>query len=161
MDESKKNFLKNICKYCINNFIISNSGPIIPSLIYELCKFLDMDAMAVRGILTIHINNQFSRSFAHCFNICDGIIIDSTIYQYAIMNRQIEHIIPMYIVENFPYYIDYTIQNELPQTCYFKFSEKFLKNTIRKLQSNEYPNPKKFDIIQDSKKHNLFFNRQL
>ncbi|WP_446899094.1 hypothetical protein ACSVC9_04135 [Clostridium sp. LBM24168] len=161
MDKYRRNFFKKLCKYCIDNYTISNSGPIISSLIYSLCKYLDIDAMAVRGILTIHINEKYSKNFAHCFNTYNGIIIDASIYQYAIMNKKIEHLIPIYIVESIPYHIEYTIQKEIPEDYRFKFSHRFLENLIIKIQAMDEKNivPERFDLTEDSRKQNLFYCR--
>ncbi|MBV4415549.1 hypothetical protein [Clostridium tyrobutyricum] len=159
MDTNKKRFLKNICKYCVSNYMVSNSSPIMSSLIYHICKFLDMDSMAVQGIVTLHINEFSSKSFAHCFNVCDGIIIDASIYEYALINRRISHIIPMYIVDSIPYNISYTVQNEIPIDYRFKFSNKFVNNIINEIKFVDDIYLGKFNLIDDAKKKNLFYCR--
>ncbi|MCH3963215.1 MAG: hypothetical protein LKE46_02990 [Clostridium sp.] len=161
MDKNTKNFFRKLCKYCLDNYTISNSGPIISSLIYFLCKSLDIDAMAVRGLLTIHIDDNYSKNFAHCFNVYNGIIIDASIYQYALINRRIAHLVPMYIVETIPYHIEYTVYEEISEDYRFKFSHKFLENLIDKVESMNEDDiyPEGFDIIEDSRKQNLFYYR--
>ncbi|WP_416176539.1 hypothetical protein [Clostridium sp.] len=159
MKKQEKIFFENICKYCIKNYTISNSSPIISSLIHEICNFLDIDSIAVRGVITININENLSRSFAHCFNLCNGVIVDSTIYEYALINNNLKHLIPLYVVENIPYNIDYIVQDELPKNQQFKFSKKFLKDTLDKIQSTDNIYLNRFNLIEDSKKQNLFFCR--
>lgn len=157
MNKSDKDILKKICEYCITNYSISNSSPIISSLIYELCKFHNIDAIPVQGIITICINNIYSRSFAHCFNVYDGIIIDASIYEYALINKRIEHLIPMYIVDHIPYHIEYSIQNPMSEDYRFKFSKEFLSTISNNIKFMDHIHLKRFNLTNDSKKQNLFY----
>lgn len=157
MKKSEKIFFKNLCQYCIGKYTILNSGPLISSLIYQLCKYVDMDVPAIQGILRVHINENYSRSFAHCFNIYNGIIIDASIYQYALTNKVISHLFPIYIFSIVPEHIDYIMQRRLNANSQIKFSREFLKNALENIQNNNFKSVKRFDLIEDSKKENLFY----
>lgn len=160
MNKSEKIFLRDTCIYCIKNYSILNSSPIISSLIYQICKMSNIDCMPVRGIVKIRINQNITRTFAHCFNVGDGIIIDASIYEYAIMHKQISDSIPFYVVENIPCSIEYIVESELPRNHQFNFPDTFLKNIIKNIKSAKKLSLYKFNMIDDSKKSNLFFCRQ-
>ncbi|ADK14202.1 conserved hypothetical protein [Clostridium ljungdahlii DSM 13528] len=157
MNISEKTFLKNVCKYCINKYTISNNGPLIASLIYQICKHEDMDVPAMQGILRIYINKNYSRSFAHCFNVYRGVIVDASLYQYALVNKPIENLFPVYIVDATPPHIEYTIYNEIKKDSQVKFSDKFLENTLKNIKGNSTYPIKRFTLLEDSKKEELFF----
>ncbi|MCI1943774.1 hypothetical protein [Clostridium luticellarii] len=157
MRKNEKILFENICKYCIGKYTLLSSGPLIPSLICQLCKYADMDVPVIRGILRVQINENYIRSFAHCFNIYNGSIIDASIYEYALTNKAIGHLFPIYILDNIPPHIDYIMQEELVVDSQVKFSEQFLKNSLEKIQNNNLEFVKRFTLIEDSKKENLFY----
>ncbi|MFL0196520.1 hypothetical protein ACJDU8_13275 [Clostridium sp. WILCCON 0269] len=157
MNNSEKNFLNNVCKYCVNKYTVSNSGPLIASLIQQLCKYVNMDLPAVQGIVRLHINENYSRSFAHCFNIYDGGIIDASIYQYSLIYKSIENLFPTYIVCNTPEHIDYIINNKMQPKSIVKFNDEFLKSILEDIKNIELPEIKRFNLNEDSKKKNLFY----
>lgn len=159
MKNSKKIFLKNICEYCMGKYMLLNSGPLISSLICQLCKYVDMDVPAIHGIIRIHISENYSRSFAHCFNIYDGIIIDASIYEYALTNKAISHLFPTYVLSNVPEHMDYIMHGELTVDSQIKFSDKFLKNILENIRNNTFGPVKRFSLMEDSKKENLFYCR--
>ena len=157
MNISEKTFLENVCKYCINTYTISNNGPLIASLICQICKHEDMDVPAMQGILRIYINENYSKSFAHCFNIYRGVIVDASLYQYALVNKPIENLFPVYIVNTTPPHIEYTIYNEVKKDSQIKFSNKFLENALKSIKENDPYPVKRFTLLEDSKKEELFF----
>lgn len=135
MKESEKNFLKSLCKYCISKYTISNSGPLISSLIYQLCKYVDIDVPVIQGVLRVHINDNYSRSFAHCFNVYKGIVLDASIYQFALTNRAIGHLFPVYVFGNVPAHIDYIMERILTVDFQTKFSKNFWKMYLEMLKT--------------------------
>ncbi|MCE7700212.1 MAG: hypothetical protein K8E24_015740 [Methanobacterium paludis] len=157
MKNFEKTFLKSICEYCIGKYMILNSGPLIASLIYQLCKYADMDVPAIRGIVCVHINENYSRNFAHCFNIYNGTIIDASIYEYALTNKVISHLFPTYVLSNVPEHMDYIMHGELTLDSQIKFKDKFLKNALENIRNNDFEPVKRFTLIEDSKKENLFY----
>ena len=157
MNNSEKAFLKNVCKYCIDNYTISNNGPLIASLIDQLCLHVNMDVPAVQGILHLRINDNCSRSFAHCFNVYNGSIIDASIYQYALIYRSIENLFAIYVVQNTPDYIDYRIDAKMNRKHRFKFNKKLLQNILEDIKNFNSPEIKRFNLNEDSKKKNLFY----
>ena len=159
MKVSEKNFLENVCKYCINKYTISNNGPLISSFIYQICKYEDMDVPSMQGILRIYLNQNYSRNFAHCFNVYQGAIVDASLYQYALVNKPIENFFPVYIVNIPPPHIDYIIYNEIKKDSQIKFSNKFLENALKSIKSSNFSPIKRFTLLEDSKKEELFFCR--
>ncbi|APM38640.1 hypothetical protein [Clostridium kluyveri] len=157
MKISEKAFFKNVCKYCIDKYTISNNGPLMASLINQLCNRIDMDVPAVQGILCLRINDNYSRSFAHCFNVYNGNIIDASIYQYALIYRSIESLFPTYVVQNTPDYIDYRIDNKMSIRHNVKFNEELLENILKNIEDKDLPEIKRFNLNEDSKKENLFY----
>ncbi|WP_368487801.1 hypothetical protein [Clostridium sp. BJN0013] len=157
MNNAEKTFFKNVCKYCIDKYIISNNGPLIASLINQLCNHVNMDVPAVQGIVRLHVNDNYSRSFAHCFNVYNGNIIDASIYQYALIYRSIENLFPIYVVQNIPDYIDYRIDNKMSIKHKVKFNEKLLENILKNIKDRDLPEIKRFNLNEDSKKKNLFY----
>ncbi|BAH06208.1 hypothetical protein [Clostridium kluyveri] len=157
MKISEKTFFKNVCKYCIDKYTISNNGPLMASLINQLCNRIDMDVPAVQGIVRLRINDNYSRSFAHCFNVYNGNIIDASIYQYALIYRSIENLFPTYVVQNTPDYIDYRIDNKMSIKHKVKFNKELLENILKNIEDKDLPEIKRFNLNEDSKKENLFY----
>lgn len=157
MNNTEKMFLKNICKYCIDKYTILNNGPLIASLINQLCNHVNMDVPAIQGIVRLHINDNYSRSFCHCFNVYNGCIIDASIYQYALIYRSIENLFPTYIVQNTPEYMDYIIDNKMSTKHKVKFSEKVLESILKDISGKNLPDIKRFNLVEETKKENLFY----
>lgn len=157
MKAFEKTFLENVCKYCISKYTISNNAPLIASLIYQICKHENMYVPAIQGILRICINENYSKSFAHCFNVYRGVIIDASLYQYALVNKAIENLFPLYIVSTTPSHIDYIIHNEIKKDSQVRFSDKFLENTLKNIKKSNFSHIKRFSLLEDSKKEELFF----
>lgn len=148
--------IRSICKYCINSYQISNSAPIMSSFIYQLCRELDIYVPAVRGILSVEVKG-YKRQFAHCFNIYNCDIIDATIYQYAFINKSIDILFPVFVAGNVPENIDYLIHNEIKLDSQIKFKKDYLNRVLDEIKQIDNINLKKFNLLEDSKKENLFY----
>lgn len=148
--------IKSICNYCINRYQILNSAPIISSFIYQLCRELDIDAPAVQGILSIEVNG-YKRQFAHCFNKYKFNIVDATIYQYAFINKSIDHLFPILVIGNTPDNIEYSIHNEIKWDSQIKFRKDYLHKVLNEIKQSSNITLKKFTLLEDSKKENLFY----
>lgn len=148
--------IRSICKYCINRYQISNSSPILSSFIYQLCKELDIYVPAVRGILSVEVKG-YKRQFAHCFNIYKCDIIDATIYQYAFINKSIDDLFPVFVAGSVPENIDYLIHNEIKLDSQIKFKKNYLNKVLNEIKQIDNINLKKFSLLEDSKKENLFY----
>lgn len=153
---SNMEIIKSICCYCINRYQISNSAPIISSFIYQLCKELDIDVPAVRGILSVEVKG-YKRQFAHCFNIYNCDIIDATIHQYAFINKSIDTLFPIFVAGNVPENIEYLIHNEIKLDSQIKFRKQYLNKILDEINQSGNINLKKFSLLEDSKKENLFY----
>lgn len=148
--------IRSICKYCTNSYQISNSAPIMSSFIYQLCRELDIYVPAVRGILSVEVKG-YKRQFAHCFNIYNCDIIDATIYQYAFINKSIDILFPVFVAGNVPENIDYLIHNEIKLDSQIKFKKDYLNRVLDEIKQIDNINLKKFNLLEDSKKENLFY----
>lgn len=153
---TKMEIIRLICKYCINRYQISNSAPIISSFIYQLCRELDIDVPAVQGILSVEVKG-YKRQFAHCFNIYKCDIIDATIYQYAFINKSIDALFPVFVAGGAPENIDYLIHNEIKLDSQIKFKKDYLNKVLNEIKQIDNINLKKFSLLEDSKKENLFY----
>lgn len=148
--------IRSICKYCINRYQISNSAPILSSFIYQLCRELDIYVPAVRGILSVEVKG-YKRQFAHCFNIYKCDIIDATIYQYAFINKSIDTLFPVFVAGSVPENIDYLIHNEVKLDSQIKFKKDYLNKVLDEIKQIDNINLKKFSLLEDSKKEDLFY----
>jgi hypothetical protein len=99
-----------------------NSSRLISSLIYQCGRILEMDLIAVSGILYVEING-YKRQYAHCFNIYKSNIIDASIYQFAMMYQNVEEKFPLYVCTNIPEHIEYKIMDEIKYTTQLKFKK--------------------------------------
>lgn len=151
-----KGFFENLCKYCIENYQVMSSGRMISSLIYQCCKELGMDATAVEGLLVLEING-YKRQYAHCFNVYKSNIIDASIYQFALMNKAIENMFPLYVVGSMPEHIEYSIMKEIKYENQMRFKKSIVNSIIKSCKEEGSIVVDKFTIIEDSKKKNLFY----
>lgn len=155
MKNTEKELFTKICSYCIKKYQISNSGPIMASLIYQLYRYMDIDVPACQGILYVEINGH-KRQYTHCFNVYNGQIIDVSIYQFALINKSIEHLFPLFIIGALPQHLEYKISNEIKYNSMMKIKDEYLKFILREVSDEKVPNIKRFDVITDAKKENLF-----
>lgn len=153
---NEKKMLENVCKYCISKYQILNNAPILSSFIYQLGKKLQIDIPAVRGIIHVEVNG-YKLQFAHCFNVCNGQIVDTSIYQYALINQRIENLFPLYIVGMTPDHIDYSISSEIKYKSQFRFKDEYLSKTLKEIKDLKHIELRRFSIIEDAKKENLVF----
>ncbi|WP_081504350.1 hypothetical protein [Clostridium sp.] len=126
------------------------------SLIYQCCKELDMDVPAIEGLIFVEING-YRRQYAHCFNVCGTNIIDASIYEFALINKIIENLFPLYIVGNIPSHIEYSVMKEIKLQNQIKFKNDIIKKVIRESENYTNIDISRFSIVDDSKKDNLFF----
>lgn len=150
------NTIKNICRYCLVNFETCHSSRLMSSLIYQICKELDIDVPAVEGLMYVNINGC-RRPFAHCFNIYHGAIIDSTVYSYALMNKSIEGLFPLFIAGTPPDHMDYVVHGEIKYNFQHKFKVQLLDSIISQLDQYSDIEIKRFDEFEDARKKNLFW----
>ncbi|NMM64050.1 hypothetical protein HBE96_15490 [Clostridium sp. P21] len=156
MDLQEKELMNTICKYCINKYQILNNAPILSSFIYQLGKKLDLDIPSIRGVLNVEVNG-YKRLFAHCFNVYNGQIVDTSIYQYALINKSIKHLFPLYIVEITPSHIEYSINSEVKYECQFKFKDEYLSKALNEIRTFNNIDLKRFSISDDCKKENIIY----
>ncbi|MDD3224438.1 MAG: hypothetical protein PHX70_07020 [Clostridium sp.] len=155
MDENLK-FLEKLCAYCISNYTVASSGRLISTLIYQCGRKLDFDISAVEGILYVEING-YKRQYAHYFNVYKSSIIDASIYQYALIYKNVEDRFPLYVAgDNMPSNIEYSIRGEINYFSQFKFKDYMLDKIIENAYNNDIIIPKRFSNIEDGKKKNLF-----
>ncbi|AKN32549.1 hypothetical protein Ccar_17460 [Clostridium carboxidivorans P7] len=156
MNLEKSKMMDTICKYCISRYQVLNNAPILSSLIYQLGRKLQIDIPAIRGILYVEVNG-YKRQYAHCFNVYNGQIVDSTIYQYALINKGIEHLFPLYVVGIAPSHIDYSINSEIKYECQFKFKDEYLSKILKDIKDSNDIKLERFSLLEDSKKETLIF----
>lgn len=155
MKNTEKELFTNICSYCIKKYQILNNGPTIANLIYQLCRYMDIDVPACQGILYVEING-YKRQYAHCFNVYNAQIIDASIYQFALINKSIEHMFPLFIVGVLPEHLEYKISNEIKYNSMIKIRDEYLKHVLREISDEKESKIERFDITYDAKKENLF-----
>jgi hypothetical protein len=156
MNLKEKELIANICTYCINKYQILNNAPILSSFVYQLGRKLQIDIPVVRGILHVEVNG-YKRHFAHCFNVYNGQIVDTCIYQYALINQCIEHLFPLYIIGMTPSHIDYSVSSEIKYESQFRFKDEYLSKTLKEIKSLNHIELKRFSMIEDCKKETLIF----
>lgn len=148
----------NLCKYIINNYQIMNSGKIISSLIYQCSKEVGLDVPAVEGLIFVEING-YRRQYAHCFNTRGMDIIDASIYEFALINKRIENLFPLYITGNIPSHIEYSIIEEIKYENQIKFNKCIIDKIIIEAKNYDEVIINRFSENEDSKKENLFYLR--
>lgn len=152
---SNEEFLRKICLYCINNYQIMNSSRMISSLIYQCGRILEMDLTAVEGILYVEING-YKRQYAHCFNVYRSSIVDASIYQFAMMYKNVEGSFPLYISINLPDNIEYKVMHEIKYETQLKFECELLNKIISEAADGDNFLENRFSLADDSSKDNLF-----
>lgn len=153
--ENTSDFLNNLCLYCVSNYEVMNSARIMSSFIYQCGRLLNLDIMAVEGILYVEING-YKRQYAHCFNTYKSNIIDASIYQYALIYKNVENKFPLYISEKLPIHIEYKISNEIKYMNQVKFSKHLLNKVINEAKAATNLKKERFSLMEDNKKENLF-----
>lgn len=156
MKTEEKDFLIKICRFCINKYQVINSAPLMSSFIYELCKKSEMDVPAVEGILHVEVNGRILQ-YSHCFNVFNSTIIDASVYQFALMNKSIENIFPLFVVGDAPETLDYSILHEIRKGSRTTFSSNLIESTLKAAGSQEQIELKRFSLEEDAKKQNLFY----
>lgn len=155
MKNTEKELFTKICSYCIEKYQITNNSPTIASFIYQLCRFIDIDVPACEGILYVEVNG-YKRQYAHCFNVYNAQIIDASIYQFALVNKPLEQLFPLFIIDALPQHIEYKILDELKYKNMLKFKQEYLEYVLREVSDKKEFTINRFDIIADAKKENLF-----
>ncbi len=148
--------IKNICRYCLSNFQLRDSSRLMSSLIYQLCRELDLDVPAVEGLIYVDING-LRRPFAHCFNVYQSHIVDSSIYSFALLNKSIEGLFPLFIAGTPPDHLDYVVHGEIKYNSQHIFKKEFLNKIISKLGNCSELEIRRFCDLEDAKKESLFW----
>lgn len=150
------NLFHNLCKYIMKNYQVMNSSKITSGLIYQCCRELEMDVPAVEGLVFVEVNG-YKRQYAHCFNAQGTTIIDASIYEFALINKIIEDLFPLYIAGNVPAHIEYSIIKEIKYENQSKFNKDIINRIIEESQNYGDMIVNRFSMIEDSKKKNLFY----
>lgn len=156
MDSREKIFFGNLCKVCISNYQILNSSNLVSALVSQVARLKGIDVPFMNGILYVEISGR-KRSYAHCFNMYKGQVIDASIYGHALFNKNYEELFPLYIVGNEPDHIEYYVLSEVHLDSQFKFQKDFLESIIYKIDNYKHTKIKRFNEIEDSRKKNLFY----
>lgn len=156
MDSREKIFFGNLCKMCIFNYQILNSSDLVSALVSQVARLKGIDVPFIKGILYVEISGR-KRSYAHCFNMYKGQVIDATIYGHALFNKNYEELFPLYIVGDEPDHIEYSVLSEVYLDSQFKFRDDFLESIIYKVDNYKDTKIKRFNEVEDSRKKNLFY----
>jgi len=156
MDTSQRQTVENLLKYCLLNFQIRGGSRIISSFIYQVLRELDIDAPAVEGIIYVEIKGH-PRPFAHCFNVSSCDIIDGTVYGFALLNKAVADLFPLYIIGNPPDHMEYCVTKELKPASQFQFRKEYLEKVISELDLYHNASVERFSDISDSRKQDLFY----
>ncbi|WP_155241962.1 hypothetical protein [Clostridium pasteurianum] len=154
------NLFHNLCKYIMKNYQVMNSSKMTANLIYECCRELEMDVPAVEGLIFVEVNG-YKRQYAHCFNVQGTTIIDASVYEFALINKRIENLFPMYIVGNIPAHIEYSIMKEIKYEDQIRFNKKIIDKIIIEAKNYNDVTIDRFSENEDSKKENLFYLRSI
>lgn len=150
------NLFHNLCKYIMKNYQVMNSSKMIAGLIYQCCRELGMDVPAVEGLIFVEVNG-YKRQYAHCFNVQGTTIIDASIYEFALINKVIEDLFPLYIAGNVPSHIEYSVMKEIKYENQSKFKKEIINRIIRESRNYSDIRVDRFSMIEDSKKESLFY----
>ena len=150
------NLFHNLCKYIMGNYQVMNSSRMIASLIYQCCRELGMDVPAVEGLIFVEVNG-YKRQYAHCFNVQRTTIIDASIYEFALINKIIEDLFPLYIAGNIPSHIEYSVMTEIKYENQSKFKKDIINRIIKESQDYSDIIINRFSVVEDNKKKNLFY----
>lgn len=156
MNTDERRTVENLIKYCLLNFQIKGCSRMISSFIYQVLKELDIDAPAVEGIIYVEINGR-QRPFAHCFNARSCDIIDGSVYGFALLNKAVGDLFPLYILGDPPDHMEYCITKEIKPASQCQFRKEFLACVISQLDSLSYIQVERFDDLADSLKQDLFY----
>lgn len=156
MNTDERRTVENLIKYCLLNFQIKGCSRIISSFIYQVLKELDIDAPAVEGIIYVEINGR-PRPFVHCFNARSCDIIDGSVYGFALLNKAVGDLFPLYILGDPPDHMEYCITKEIKPASQCQFRKEFLACVISQLDSLSYIQVERFDDLADSRKQDLFY----
>jgi len=156
MNTAERNIIENSVKYCLLNFKIRGNSRIIASFLYQLLKRQGIEAPAAEGLVYVEIKG-LRRPFAHCFNVKSCDIIDGSIYSFALINKTISDLFPLYIVGTPPEHIDYFVSKEIKPESQFIFKNELLDSIISTLHEYQGIRPERFDDLSDSKKQDIFY----
>lgn len=156
MNSDERKIIESLVKYCLVNFKIRGSSRIISSFIYQVLREMDIYAPAVEGIFYADIKGR-PRPFVHCFNIRSCDIIDASVYGFALLNKAVEDLFPLYIIGIPPDHMDYYITKELKPDSQQQFKKEFLHSVISELGAYRGRSVERFDDLADSKKQDLFY----
>jgi hypothetical protein len=156
MNIDERRTVENLIKYCLLNFQIKGCSRMISSFIYQALKELGIDAPAVEGIVYVEINGR-TRPFVHCFNVISCDIIDGSVYGFALLNKAVGDLFPLYVIGNPPDHMDYCITKEIKPASQYQFRKEFLASVISELDSLSGIRLERFDDLTDSRKQDLFY----
>jgi len=156
MDINERKIIESLVKYCLLNFQVRGSSRIISSFIYQVLREMDIDAPAVEGIFYIEIKGR-QRPFVHCFNLRSCDIIDASVYGFALLNKAVGDLFPLYVIGTPPDHMDYYITKEIKPDSQYQFKKEFLHSVISELGAYQGRSVERFDDLADSRKQDLFY----
>jgi len=156
MDINERKIIECVVRYCLANFQIRGGSRIIASFIYQLLRELDIDAPAVEGIIYVEMKGR-QRPLVHCFNVRGCDFIDASVYSFALINKAVGDLFPLYIVGTPPDHISYYITKELKPDSQYQFKKEYLHSVISELCTYQDRSVERFDDLSDSKKQDLFY----
>ena len=156
MNINERKIIESLVKYCLVNYRTRGSSRIISSFIYQVLREMDIEAPAVEGIFYVELKGR-PRPFVHCFNIISCDIIDASVYGFALLNKAVEDLFPLYIIGTPPDHMDYYITKELKPDSQYKFKKEFLHSIISELGAYKGRSVERFDDLSDSRKQDLFY----
>lgn len=156
MNQEEKIFFQNLCKICVSNYEILNSSDLLGALVSQVSRLKGFDVPFIKGLVYVKIKN-YKMNYAHCFNMYKGQVIDAAIYGYALLNKNLQELFPLYVVGNEPEHIEYSVISEKYLDSQFKFNEDFLRDILYNVDNYKDTRIKRFNEIEDSRKKNLFY----
>jgi hypothetical protein len=156
MNIDERKTIESLVKYCLVNFKIRGGSRIISAFIYQVLRELDIDAPAVEGIFYVKMKGR-PRPFVHCFNVSGCDIIDASVYGFALLNRAVEDLFPLYIIGTAPDHMDYYITKELKPGSQYQFKKQYMHRVISELGDYRDRSLERFDDLSDSMKQDLFY----
>jgi hypothetical protein len=156
MDTNERKIIESIVKYCLVNFQVRGSSRIISSFIYQLLRELDIDSPAVEGIIYVEMKGR-QRPIVHCFNVSGCDFIDASVYGFALINKAVGDLFPLYIIGTPPDHMEYYITKELKPDSQYQFKKEYLHSVISELCMYRDMPIDRFDDLSDSKKQDLFY----
>jgi hypothetical protein len=156
MDTNERKIIESVVKYCLVNFQVRGSSRIISSFIYQLLRELDIDAPAVEGIIYVQMKGR-QRPIAHCFNVRGCDFIDASVYSFALTNKAVGDLFPLYIIGTPPDQMEYYITKEVKPDSQYQFKKEYLYSVISELGTYRDRSVERFDDLSDSRKQDLFY----